>query len=394
MRVRQFVLFTALMATRAAAHSISNEAALGFTQDTPANPHGTNYSDQLITRFDLNDDWSLKLGGSYTHETSVAPAPGAFFPTSTAEIGSLLLGADWDVSPRVNLSIDASISPRSTQTLDAVVQYSIERPPTPTNPTPPPIVLPSDVLLHNATAAYGAQLGVSVVVGGDEFLGVPLGGTLLDASVGWMLFDTEQKVQKVYSAQMERAFSLDALRAGCKQASTTQQRTACRRLAAALNGGEDTLNQVSLSLSVLQPIGETTYVGLTGGYYLYDKDPDFAGVFATRVSSNLGTSLGVGLPLAPPLFVLRPQLEQRLGRWTVGLWYQFTEYASDNGYAHSLGTRIAFRIDANWQVWVSGSAQWDHLAELVSAPDTSSAGAGSFTSITSGTVALGFRAKF
>jgi len=201
-------------------------------------------------------------------------------------------------------------------------------------------------------------------------------------------------VQKVYSEMQQRAFSLDALRAGCKQATTTQQRTACRKLAAALNGGEDTLNQVSLSLSVLQPIGDTTYVGLTGGYYLYDKDPDFAGVFATRVTSNLGTSLGVGLPLAPPLFVLRPQLEQRLGRWTVGLWYQFTEYASDNGYAHSVGTRIAFRIDANWQVWVSGSAQWDHLAELVSAQDESSAGAGHFTSITSGTVALGFRAKF
>ena len=394
MPVRQFVLFTALMATRAAAHSVSNEAAVGLTQDTPANPHGTNYSDQLTARFDLNDDWSLKIGGSYTYASSHAPAPGTYFPTSTAEVGSLLGGLDWDVSPRVNLSLDGSVSPRATQTFDAVVQYTFQRQPTATNPSPLPITLPQDVLLQNATSAYGVQLGVSVVVGGQEFMGVPIDGTLIDASVGWTHFDTEQKVQKVYSEMEQKAFSLEALKAGCARAATAAQRLACRKLAAALNGGEDSLNQVALSLSVLQPVGETTYLGLTGGYYLYDKDPDTAGAFTARVTSNLGTSLGVGLPLAPPLFVIRPQVEQRLGRWTVGVWYQFTEYASDNGDAHSLGTRVGFRIDANWQVWVSGSIQWDHLLELISAPTESDAGPGGLISVTSGTMALGFRAKF
>src|SRR5215813_1596133 len=321
MRVRQFVLFTALMTTRAAAHSVSNEAAAGLTQDTPANPHGTNFSDQLTARFDLNDDWSLKVGGSYTHESSHPPAPGAYFPTSTAQVASLLSGIDWDVTPRVNLSLDGSVSPRATQTFDAVVQYTFVRPPTPTNPNPLPITLPQDVLLQNATSAYGVQLGVSVVAGGDEFLGVPLGGTLIDGSVGWTHFDTEQRVQKVYSEMQQKAFSLEALKAGCSLAATAAQRAACRKLAAALNGGDDSLNQIALALSVLQPIGETTTVGLTGGYFFYDKDPDTAGAFTARVTSNLGTSLGVGLPLAPQLFVLRPQVEERLGRWTVGVWY-------------------------------------------------------------------------
>ena len=79
MRVRQFVLCTALVATRAIAHSVSNEAAMGLSEDTPANPHGTNFSDQLTARFDLNDDWSIKMGGSYTHESAHDPPPGRTF---------------------------------------------------------------------------------------------------------------------------------------------------------------------------------------------------------------------------------------------------------------------------------------------------------------------------
>ena len=394
MRVRQLLLFAALVTTRATAHSVSNEAAMGLSEDTPANPHSTNFSDQLTARFDLNDDWSIKVGGSYTHESAHDPAPGTYFPTSTAQVASLLAGVDWDVTPRVNLYLDGSLSPRATQTFDAVVQYTFERPPTPTDPTPLPITLPQDVLLHNATSAYGAQLGVSVVVGGEEFLGVPIDGTLLDFSVGWNHFVTEQKVQQVYSEMQQKAFSLDALRAGCKRATTEAERAACRKLAAALSGGQDELNQVVLSAAVLQPMGEHTFFGLTAAYYIYDKDPDSAGAFTARVTSNLGTSLGVGLPLAPQLFVLRPQVEERFGRWSVGVWYQFSEYASDNGYAHSLGTRIGFRIDANWQVWVSGSIQWDHLLELLSAPSEADAGTGGLVSVTSGTLALGFRARF
>jgi len=376
MRVRRLLLLLLLGARPVWAHSVSNELALGLSEDSPESPHGTHIANQLTLRFDLDDDWTLKVGGAYTYDTEAPPPTGATFGTSSAQILNAVAGVEWDATPRVNLYLDVSGSPRASQRFSSVVSVSV-----PTVPIPIPV---TEVQLFNASSNIGALLGATFTLGGTEFLGTVIGGTALDVSVGWTLLSTQQRVDAIIDGQ-GRPVSRETLLAICR---AVPDNRGCKLLEPYLKGGQDTLNQVSLSLSVLQPLGANTDAGLLGSLYLYDKDPATAGFFTFRASSVALGSLGAGFPLAPLRWTLSPTVQQRIGSWSLAPWYQFLEYASDIGVAHVVGLRVSWRIDASWTVWVSGSAQWDLLA------DTGGTQGGRTTTVTSGRVALGFRAGF
>jgi hypothetical protein len=123
MRVRRLLLLVLLGAGPVRAHSVSNELALGLSEDSPASPHGPHVADQLTFRFDLSDDWSMKLGGTYTYDTETPPPEGGAFATSSAQVLSVVGGLDWDVSPRVTTYLEASGSPRASQSFDGLVSF-------------------------------------------------------------------------------------------------------------------------------------------------------------------------------------------------------------------------------------------------------------------------------
>jgi len=375
MRVRRLLLLVIVGAGPVWAHSVSNEVALGLSEDSPASPHGPHVADQLTFRFDLADDWSLKLGGTYTYDTATPPPEGGAFGTSSAQVLSVVGGLEWDVSPRVTVYLEASGSPRASQSFDAVVPVVIAG-----------LEVPADVLLYNATSSVGALGGATFVVGGNEFLGVVLGGLVIDVSVGWTLLTTQQRVDAVVDWKGTPVSRL-TVAAFCMR---FPRDVRCRSIAPYLRGGEDSLNQLILSLALLQPLGASTDLGLSGSYYGYDQDPTAAVFFTARASAGAGDSLGGGFPLAPVRWSISPNLSQRFGSWTLAPWYQFLEYASSLGQAHVAGLRISWRIDRAWTVWVSGSAQWD----LLSDPSSPSTDSGSSTLVLSGRVALGFRARF
>jgi hypothetical protein len=373
MRVRRLPLLLLLGAAPVWAHSVSNEVALGLSESSPASPHGPHIADQLIFRFDLADDWSLKLGGMYTYDTETPPPEGGAFGTSSAQIVTVVGGLEWDVSPRATVYLEASGSPRASQSFDAVLPIVIA----------PGLEVPADVLLHNATSSVGALGGVTFVVGGNEFLGTVLGGLVIDVSVGWTLLTTQQRVDAAID-RTGNPVNRSAVAAFCKLAPRDPR---CLIIAPYLRGGEDSLNQLILSVALLQPLGASTDLGLSGSYYGYDQDPTAAVFFTARANAGAGESLGGGFPLAPVRWSISPNLAQRFGGWTLAPWYQFLEYASSLGQAHVAGLRVSWRIDAAWTAWVSGSAQWD----LLSDPSTDS---GSSAQVLSGRVALGFRARF
>lgn len=375
--VRRLLLLLLLGALPARAHSVSDELALGLYQDTPDHPHAAQVADQLTFRFDLNDDWTLKIGGAYTYQGASAPATGAAFGTSSAQIVNALAGVDWDVSPRVNLYLDGFVSPRASQRFDSVVGIPILG-----------VVVPVDALLDNATASLGVTAGAAFQVGGAEFLDTVLGGTLIDVSLGWTLLSTQQRVGAIVD-RTGKPVSRSAIEAYCR---ATPRAAGCKLLAPYLKGGEDTLNQFSLGLGVLQPLGSSTQLGLAGSVYLYDKDPATAAFFTFRASQAASGSLGAGFPLLPPLFTVSPTLQQDVGSWSFAPWYEFIWYASELGQAHVVGLRVSLRIDANWTLWVSGAAQWDLLAATVD--ESSGAVTAPASTVTSGRVALGFRARF
>jgi len=377
MRVRRLLLPLLLGAGPVWAHSVSNEVALGLSEDSPASPHGPHVADQLTFRFDLSDNWSLKLGGTYIYDTETPPPEGGAFSTSSAQILTLVGGLEWDVSPRVTIYLESSGSPRASQSFDAVLPFV----------TPGGVELPpSDVLLHNATSSVGLLGGATFVVGGHEFLGTVLGGLVIDLSVGWTLLTTQQRVEAIVDSA-HRPVSRSALLALCKLAPRS---ASCRTIKPYLQGGEDSLNQLILSLALLQPLGPNTDLGLSGSYDGYDQDPTTAAFFTARANAAASDSLGAGFPLAPVRWSISPNLVQRLGSWTLAPWYQFLEYASSLGQAHVAGLRVSWRIDPNWTVWVSGSAQWD----LLSNPSSVSTDSAGGTLVLSGRVALGFRARF
>ena len=371
MRVRRLLLLLLLGAGPVRAHSVSNEVALGLTEDSPASPHGPHVADQLTFRFDLSEDWTLKLGGTYTYDTATDPAEGAAFATSSAQVMTVVGGLEADVSPRVNVYLEAAGSPKATQSFDGVLTFQGAG----------GVKVPYDVLLHNATSSIGVLGGVTWQVGGTEFLDTVFGGTIIDLSVGWTLLSTQQRV--------------DGIVVNGKPSTRGQLLVNCaiypRRCAALrpfLKGGEDSLNQVMVSLALLQPLGTTTDLGVSGSYYGYDQDPTQAAFFTARANAAAADSLGAGFPLAPVRWSISPNLSQRFGSWTLAPWYQYLSYASSIGQAHVAGLRISWRIDSSWTVWVSGSAQWDLLADPTNVDS-------SVTSlVVSGRVALGFRASF
>jgi hypothetical protein len=371
MRVRRLLLLLLLGAGPVRAHSVSNEVALGLSEDSPASPHGPHVADQLTFRFDLSDAWSLKLGGTYTYDTATQPPEGAAFATSSAQVMTVVGGLEVDVSPRVNVYVEAAGSPRASQTFDGVVTFQGD------NGTK----VPYDVLLYNATSSIGVLGGVTWQVGGTQFLDTVLGGTIFDLSVGWTLLTTQQRVDGIVvdGTPATRGELLVKCALFPKR---------CRALRPYLKGGEDSLNQLSVSLAVLQPIGTSTDLGLSGSYYGYDQDPAVAVFFTARANAAAGDSLGAGFPLAPVRWSISPNLAQRFGSWTLAPWYQYLSYASSIGQAHVAGMRVSWRIDQNWTVWVSGSAQWDLLADPTNLDSSAT------SLVVSGRVAVGFRASF
>ena len=295
MRVRRLLLLVLLGAGPVRAHSVSNEVALGLSEDSPASPHGPHVADQLTFRFDLSDDWSMKLGGTYTYDTATPPPEGGAFGTSSAQVLSVVGGLDWDVSPRATLYLEASGSPSASQSFDAVLALV----------TPGGLELPPrDVLLHNATSSVGVLAGTTFVVGGSEFLGTVLGGLVIDVSLGWTLLTTRQHVEAIVDAE-QRPVSRSALLALCALAPKS---LSCRTLRPYLKGGEDSLNQLAASLALLYGVGSSTDLGLAGSYYAYDQDPTTAAFFTARANAAAGDSLGAGFPLAGAL-VHQPQLD-------------------------------------------------------------------------------------
>jgi hypothetical protein len=369
MTVRRLLLFLLLGVSPAWAHSISNEVALGLNDSSPVSAQAANVADQLTFRFDLNEDWTLKVGAAYTYDPSSPPIEGAVFGTSSAQIFSAVGGVDWDVSSRVNVYLDVSGSPVAGQKFGSVFGTST--------------IPATEVLLDNLTSSVGALAGASVTLGGTEFLGTVLGGTVLDLSLGWTLLTTQQRVDAVVDGQ-GRPVSAQTLAAFCRAIPTYP---GCRIVRPFLQGGQETLNQLSATLAVLHSLGAATDVGLWASVYVYDKDPTTALPFTARAATGGFGSLDSGFPLAPLRWAISPSFQQQVGAFSISPWYQYLVYASDLGQANVVGLRVSLRIGQDWTVWVSGSVQWNVLVNAVVEPAIES-------HVTSGRVALGFRARF
>ena len=90
----------------------------------------------------------------------------------------------------------------------------------------------------------------------------------------------------------------------------------------------------------------------------YDKDPSQVGYFSIA-SIGRSVSLGNGVPAAPLQYSVRPDLSQKFGAFSVGIWYQYGQYVPGDGYGHSAGLKLQYKISKAIKVWASGTWQDD-----------------------------------
>ena len=112
----------------------------------------------------------------------------------------------------------------------------------------------------------------------------------------------------------------DARRTDKRRASGTGRCQAlnrrCQALKPLLGSGSDTLDEFRVAAGGTVTVSGATDVGLHGAYYFYSQDPSLFGYYSTLTSGHTALhniSLGNGVPLAPYLFTIRPDVTQRLG---------------------------------------------------------------------------------
>lgn len=372
-------LLALLVAGTARASSVSDELSVGLVQSSPANPHGTSLTDQLRAHFDVGEDWDLLVGAGLTHAWATSPPKGGHFGTSSANVGSLTAGPTWDVTPRLDLYGTASWSPTASQSYEENVRVK--------NPQPPPTTIPASLLVDGTTGLYGVTVGAGYIFGGREVEDFVVGGLALDLSVAWTGYVIGQQVSDVYvtGGELTAAEVLRQCRVGEIPAAT------CNRLRPAIKGAQDTLNQIRLALYGTQPLGATTDLDLGLSYDVYDQDPAIAGSFTSRAGVLLfQASAATGLPLAPERLSARAGIDQAVGTVELSPWYQYTLYASDEGWQHAVGLTVRVKLGRDWRVWATGVAFFDALTTTTG----STTSPPPRVSLVSGTVAVGVRARF
>jgi hypothetical protein len=365
---------------RAQASSVSNEVGGQVTQTTPSNPRAGNVADLLKANVDVADFLVLRAAIGFTYEFATqTPAGGAFQGTATS-VFAFSLGLDWEVTDALTLSLDGVFSPSSSQSANTIITLT----------GPAGGAVERNGLLATEASSYGADLS------GDYLIGNPLAEGLalsVDADVGWLALTVEQTLEQLENEMGTAAANIDRIRTFCSSTTVPADVRRCQALKPLLSNGSDTLDEFRLATGATLTVNVHTDVGLHGAYYLYNKDPSDFGYYSALTSGRTALhniSLGNGVPLAPYLFTIRPDVTQRLGPVSLGLWYQFAVYASDLGSSQVVGARVQWAIGEQWKVWVTGSFQVDIQPPFSTGSPTAS---GTQTTL-SGAFAAGFRVRF
>lgn len=364
----------------ASGSSVSNEVGGQVTQTTPSNPRAGNVADLFKANMDVAEALVLRAAVGFTYEFATPTPTGGSFKGTDTSVFAFSLGLDWEVTEALSLSVDGVVSPSSTQAANTVITLT----------GPLGGTVDRNGLLQTVASSYGA--GVSA----DYSIGNPLADRLaftLDADVGWLAITVDQSLERLENEMGTAGESVARIRSFCETTTVPAQVHRCQALQSLLGTGTDTLNEFRLAAGATVTVARDTDVGLHAAYYLYSQDPADFGYYSALNSGRTAlhnVSLGNGVPLAPYLFTVRPDVTQRLGRLSLGLWYQFGLYASDLGTSQVVGVRIQWALSDAWKLWVTGSLQVD-----LQPPFTTGSPLASGTQTTlSGAFALGFRVRF
>jgi hypothetical protein len=320
------------------AHSLSDEVGVGSSQASPRNPRTGFIYDRISGVADASQAVSFRFDLTLTHDLATKPSQGAQFGNTGGNIFAGAFGVDWNPSEHVPLSFEIDVSPQSTSSSDATVTFDVGS--TSTN---------ADALLKSTSSSIGF-----LISGGYETAGDSDFESALNGSFSLTHYSTTQVLSEIATG----SGPVDRQQVIAYCARTVNLGKGCRQLGPALRAQPADLNQFRLSASFTETIFEHTDLTLGGAYYFYDKDPSQVGYFSIA-SIGRSVSLGNGVPAAPLRYSIRPDLSQKFGAFSVGIWYQYGQYVPGDGYGHSAGLKLQYKISKAIKVWASGTWQDD-----------------------------------
>lgn len=329
------------------ASSVSNEVGLGSQQATATQPKTGFASDQLTGVFDISNSVSARLNVGLNLDQGQSPQNGSAFPqsTSTAVITSDF-AIDWAASDHWDVNGDFNFSPATTSYQDTTVTFAQADGGT----------VPLDSLIKANNGSVGAGFVVDFNTAGDS-----AAETDVSVGVGWTRFSTLQQVAEAQGPQ-GNVFTGAQLQQYCQRATTAGARIACAELAPAFKADGAAFDQFRISGGIVETLFSDTDVGLSGAYYLYDADPTGVGTFSNSLrlkSRTVTASLGAGVPIAPLVYTVRPDLTHRFGPFSAGVNYQHGLYYGTQGYSNSVGVRLQYRFSRSWKIWLTATVQAD-----------------------------------
>ncbi|HKD39942.1 MAG TPA: hypothetical protein VKB87_06590 [Myxococcaceae bacterium] len=327
-----------LLPCLAVAHSLSDEIGVGSSQTNPRNPRTGFIYDRVSGVADASDVVSFRFDLTLTHDAATKPTQGASFGDTGGNIFAGALGLDWMPSEHWPLSFEFDFSPRSTEASDTTVAFDVGT--TSAN---------ADALLRATSSSVGFWLIAGYETAGDSDF-----ESAVSSSFSLTHFSTTQVVSDVATANgpVDRRQII----AYCTRTAYTGE--GCRQIGPALRAESADLNQFRLSASFTETFVANTDLTLGGAYYFYDKDPSQVGYFSIA-SIGRSVSLGNGVPAAPLRYSIRPDLSHKFGPFSASIWYQYGQYVPGDGYGHSVGLKLQYKISKAVKIWASGTWQND-----------------------------------
>lgn len=93
---------------------------------------------------------------------------------------------------------------------------------------------------------------------------------------------------------------------------------------------------------------DRTRLSLGGTWFVYSRDPTQIGDYRLATAGRWANTIGQPPLPFPPLFAIAPALSQRLGRWRLGLGYEYVVFAESQGHGHGVWARVGWDIDPHW----------------------------------------------
>jgi hypothetical protein len=144
----------------------------------------------------------------------------------------------------------------------------------------------------------------------------------------------------------------------------SQLKTICARngarcvkgLLTALNESPDSLDSERFSGAATATIERDTDLTLRFDWYHYEQDPAEIGFFSLVEAGHAG----LGVPIAPLQYLVRPEVQHRFGDLSLRLWLQAGRYepGTGNGTAGA-GLRGQYRFNKAFRIWLTASGQRD-----------------------------------